>query len=81
MPTKKKPGPVLPDDPQLAHFQATLLDLLSRGLTPQQVIDHLQRDPQLADFQAYIATFEPRMVEVAIELVQKWGRKGHDGTV
>jgi len=65
----------MPDDPALARFQATLLDLLSKGQQPQSIIDHLRSDRELADFAEYVATFEPRMLEVAIELVAKWGRR------
>jgi hypothetical protein len=63
------------DDPKLARFQATLLDLLSRGLPPAEIVDHLRGDPELAPYAHYVATFEPRMVEVAVELVAKWGRR------
>jgi hypothetical protein len=59
----------------LARFQRTLLDLLSQGQAPQNIIAQLQRDPELAEFAAYLASFEPRMVEVAVELVAKWGRR------
>jgi hypothetical protein len=65
----------MPDDVSLAHFQATLLDLLDRGSSPQEIVRELQGDPRLSDYAAYVATFEPRMVEVAIELIAKWGRR------
>lgn len=65
----------MPDDPALARFQAKLLDLLSKGQQPQQIVDQLNSDQELAEFADYVATFEPRMVEVAIELVAKWGRR------
>ena len=47
----------------------------TKGFRRRQIINRLQRDPQLAEFADYVATFEPRMVEVAIELVAKWGRR------
>jgi hypothetical protein len=62
-------------DAQLDRLQAALLDALDRGLSPADVIQRLQSDPQLAEFAAYLRTFEPRMVEVAIQLVAKWGRR------
>ena len=65
----------MPDDQILARFQATLLDLLSRGLPPEEIVGRLRRDPELAPFADYVATFEPRMVEVAVELVAKWGHR------
>jgi hypothetical protein len=68
--------PDLPfSDDQLARLQAALLAALDERLPPQTVIERLQRDPQFADFAAYLGTFEPRMVEVAIQLVAKWGRR------
>jgi hypothetical protein len=63
------------DDTNLARFQAALLDLLDQGHPPQEIVARLQRDPSLAEYAAYVATFEPRMVAVAIELVAKWGRR------
>ena len=65
----------MPDDPTLARFQATLLDLLSRGLPPAEIVDRLRADSELAPYADYVATFEPRMIEVAVELVAKWGRR------
>ncbi len=65
----------MPDDSNLAHFQATLLDLLDQGLPPAEITATLQNDPLLAEYAGYISTFEPRMVEVAIELVAKWGQR------
>lgn len=62
-------------DGQQARFQAALLDALDQGLEPQELIERLLRDPQLAEFAAYICAFEPRMVEVAIQLLAKWGRR------
>ena len=63
------------DDANLARFQAVLLDLLAQGHPPATIIARLRTDPQLAYYADYVATFEPRMVEVAIELVAKWGRR------
>jgi hypothetical protein len=63
------------DDSSLAHFQTKLLDLLDRVEDPQAIVRELQSDPRIAEYAAYIATFEPRMVEVAVELIAKWGRR------
>jgi len=65
----------MPDDEHLARFQAALLDLLAQGYPPELIIAQLRSDPQLAAYADYVATFEPRMIEVAIELVAKWGRR------
>ena len=63
------------EDEQLARFQATLLDLLDRGDSPQAIIDTLRSDPRWPGYADYVATFEPRMVAVAVELVAKWGQR------
>ena len=65
----------MPDDERLASFQAALLDLLAQKHPPATIIAQLRSDPQLAEYADYVATFEPRMIEVAIELVAKWGRR------
>ena len=62
-------------DARLAHFQAVLLQLLSEPLSPHEVVARLLADPSLADYHAYVASFEPRMVEVAALLVKKWGQR------
>ena len=59
--------------PNLAAFQAALLNLLAKDLPPAELRHRLTADPAFAPYQDYIATFEPRMVEVAAELVKKWG--------
>jgi len=62
---------------ELAVFQAALLDLLSEGRPPEETLRRLRADAAFAAHQDYIATFEPRMVEVATALVKKWGRREH----
>jgi hypothetical protein len=63
------------DDPQLARFQALLLDLLSQGHSPEEIVGRLRAQPELDPFAYYIASFEPRMIDVATELTKKWGRR------
>jgi hypothetical protein len=63
------------DEQRLAELQTALLDLLDRGIPPQAVIDNLRADPRFAEHAEYLATFEPRMVAVAQELIAKWGRR------
>lgn len=60
---------------KLATFQAALLELLAQSLPPDEMLQRLKSDPAFAAHQDYIATFEPRMVEVAAILVKKWGRR------
>jgi hypothetical protein len=61
------------DDLLLARFQALLLDALGRAKSADEVLTRLRTDPDLEEYSDYIATFEPRMIEVAIELTKKWG--------
>ena len=63
------------DEKQLASFQSSLLELLDSNLSPEEMLDRLQTDPQFAEFRSYTDTFELPMVEVASELVKKWGHK------
>ena len=63
------------DEQRLAELQAALLDLLDQKSTPQAIIDTLRQDPRFAEHADYLATFEPRMVAVAQELIAKWGRR------
>lgn len=66
-------------DEQLASFQAALLELLHQDLPAAEILRRLQSDAVFEPFRSYIATFDVRAVEVARELVQKWGRiaEGH----
>ena len=59
----------------LAEFQAALLELLDEPLSADEIISRLQNDAVFAPYRRYIDTFEPRMVEVAAELIKKWGRR------
>lgn len=59
----------------LANFQSTLLEILANPADSTTLLTQLEQaecSPQWAD---YIATFELPMVEVAAELVQKWGKR------
>jgi hypothetical protein len=68
---------LLANDKSLADFQAALLDLLVQPLPAEIMHERLRTAPEFQEYQAYIADFEPRMIEVAAELVKKWGRR-HD---
>ena len=65
----------MPPDDLLAAFQDALLDLLDQGLPVEAVRERLREDPAFAAFREYAAAIEPRMLEVAGELVRKWGRR------
>ena len=59
---------------ELAHFQSRLLDRLSQPGSAEEILRRLRADPSLTPYHDYIASFEPRMVEVAAILVKKWGQ-------
>lgn len=65
----------LPSLAELESFQAILLDALATGESAEAVRARLLAMPALAAYHAYIASFDPRMIDVARELVNKWGRK------
>lgn len=57
----------------LAHFQSRLLQALWEEEDAEAVRRALLQDASLAEFHAYVTAMEPRMIEVAAELVRKWG--------
>lgn len=70
-------APPMQDIERLAQFQATLLELLSQQLAPQEIMQRLRSEAAFAPYQDYVATFEPHMVEVAALLVKKWARRSN----
>lgn len=63
------------DRETLAAFQSALLELLGSELPPEALMHELQNNPTFLPYRDYVATFEPRMVEVAAQLTRKWGRR------
>jgi hypothetical protein len=63
------------DETELATFQASLLEILSVESEPAEVLKMLERLPMDSAMAEYIATFDPRMVQVAADLVKRWGRR------
>jgi hypothetical protein len=61
--------------PELAAFQAALLDVLHAGGTPEEMRARLLGHEFAVEFVDYIRQFDDRMLLVAAELVQKWGRR------
>lgn len=59
---------------QLSNFQAVLLDTLSESRTPEDCLAALLASPSSAPYRDYVAGFQPPMLEVASELINKWGR-------
>lgn len=64
----------MPSSEELAEFQDALLVLLGQALPAELIRAKLREDPAFAAFRDYAAALEPRMLEVAVELVKKWGR-------
>ncbi len=59
----------------LADFQDALLNLLDQGLPVERIREKLRDDPAFTEFRDYATAIEPRMLEVAVELMRKWGRR------
>jgi hypothetical protein len=65
----------MPSPEALAAFQDALLGLLAQDLPTEVVRAKLRDDPAFAEFRDYATALEPRMIEVAVELTKKWGRR------
>lgn len=63
------------EDKVLARYQARLLELLAEK-PPAAVAAELKADPALGELGAYADDWDPRMVELAAELLERWGRRG-----
>jgi hypothetical protein len=62
------------EESEIAAFQASLLEILSTQSDPTQTGQMLEDLSTTDAMTAYIATFDPRMVQVAADLVKQWGR-------
>lgn len=63
------------DDPELAAFQACLLETLHQQTDADSILTALRNSESTQPFADYINSFEPEMLELAALLVKKWGRK------
>ncbi|NJK30208.1 MAG: hypothetical protein HC851_13180 [Acaryochloris sp. RU_4_1] len=62
-------------DSDLAHFQDSLLDILSSQSETAEILASLKK-AQFGDAIAdYLESFDPKMVAVAAELVKQWGKR------
>lgn len=57
----------------LKHFQSRLLEELWSGRGAEETRAALLADGSLAPFHAYIAGMQLEMLDVASDLVRKWG--------
>ncbi len=64
----------LEQDLTLALYQERLLAWLNSEMSSEHIIARLKDDSNLSIYREYISTFEPRMVDVAKQLVQRWGK-------
>ncbi|NEQ25954.1 MAG: hypothetical protein F6K28_44265 [Microcoleus sp. SIO2G3] len=60
---------------ELSKFQSTLLEALSSQDKPNVIKATLQQEVLSPALQDYVQSFEPEMVEIAAELVKKWGKR------
>jgi hypothetical protein len=65
----------MPADDELAAFQAMLLDLLASCGDPAMLLAQLANCDESQPFADYVRQMEPRMLEVAALLMQKWGKR------
>jgi hypothetical protein len=65
----------MPERPTLGDYQEALVELLSSGLSPEEVIAQLRNDVRFANYHEYTDGFDSDMIAVAGELVRKWGKK------
>lgn len=68
-----------PEQTGLAYFQEKFLELLWNETDPEEIRCALLSDPKLMEFQAYIEAMDAHMIEIAHELVHKWGVGGEVG--
>jgi hypothetical protein len=60
---------------ELASFQSILLETLSSQDEPDVIKATLLQEPLSPVLQDYVHNFSPEMVEIAAELVKKWGKR------
>jgi hypothetical protein len=59
---------------KIAQFQAALLDILDSQSDATAICASLSSLKLEAELVAYIDTFNPEMLEIAANLVKKWGQ-------
>jgi|GEM_PF-1087934 len=64
-----------PEQSELGDYQDALLELLASGISQEGILQTLKSDPRFADYQEYIKEFDPDMVAVACELMEKWAKR------
>lgn len=64
-----------PPGSELAALQAALLDRLDRHDGTGDILASLRSIETREQYRVWIDSFDPDMVELAAQLVQKWGRR------
>ncbi|MFO0555700.1 MAG: hypothetical protein U0271_45405 [Polyangiaceae bacterium] len=60
------------NDPELADLQGALLRALTGARSTDEVLQRLAREPLSEEAKAWVASFDPRALEVALAIVQRW---------
>jgi hypothetical protein len=60
------------DDAELAQLQAALVDVLRRASSPDDALAMLAQIPLSQWAHRWLASSDPRSIETAIALVQRW---------
>jgi hypothetical protein len=66
---------------EIAIFQESLLEILSSQVEPTQILTTLEKSSKSDTMSKYVSTFDPRMVQLAADLVKQWGRRYRDRIV
>jgi hypothetical protein len=64
-----------PPDDALLRYQDALMNLLASNVPVSEIQKRLREDEVFQPYKNYVESFEPRMIEVAIELINKWGQR------
>lgn len=59
----------------LEEYQDALIELLSSGLSQDEVLQALETDHRFESYRDYVKDFDPDMVAVACELMGKWAKR------
>ncbi len=65
----------MPDKSTLLQYQDALLELLSSGLSQNEILETLKTDSRFEPYKDYVKDFDPDMVAVACELMGKWAKR------
>jgi hypothetical protein len=66
------------DDAELAELQAALIEALHAASSPDDVLARLARAPLSDAARRWIARSDPRALQAALEIVQRWTQRDTD---